>query len=286
MPDSLQHNIQQTIPVVYAADQAYINWTYISAFSLLKNASPNRKYEIIVMIPSKIEEQNKRMLYDLQSKFQNCSVRFIHMDNVVQDTTYGFGALTRPTLYRLGLATLLPEYDKCVYLDSDTVVVSDIAELFDIDLGRSLAAGVRDAGFPDTYHSSTAQKLNIPNLARYINAGVLLLNIGVIRDRNLTPELVAATRFNYPFSDQDIINSILYAHIQQIPLRFNAMSLFIDNPRNRYHTDRFYSSFEIAQAKEQPVVIHFIDRMKPWTGRESFGADQWRRYKQMCNIIV
>ena len=51
-------------------------------------------------------------------------------------------------LYRLRIADLLPDLDRVIYLDADTMVLSSLRPLWEEDLGGKPIAAVRDIGFP------------------------------------------------------------------------------------------------------------------------------------------
>lgn len=56
-----------------------------------------------------------------------------------------------------------------------------------------------------------------------------------------------------------------------------------------YHNDRYFSEVyspvygkgNTAEAKKSPVIIHFIDRQKPWSHRTILMADKWWKYVKM-----
>lgn len=52
------------------------------------------------------------------------------------------------TYFRLKIANVLPqEIQKCLYLDVDMLCLSDIREIFSIDLGGKICAAVKDADY-------------------------------------------------------------------------------------------------------------------------------------------
>ena len=97
------------------------------------------------------------------------------------------------TYYRLKLASLLPDVSKIIYLDCDIIVNSDISELFDVNMDECLVAGVRDI-------NRRMLKIN----PKYVNAGVLLLNLDMWRKENFEQKLLDYTKNNI-----DNINDII-----------------------------------------------------------------------------
>lgn len=124
-------------------------------------------------------------------------------------------------LSRVIYSQLLPQLDKVLSLDVDTIVTDDISELWEIDLNNYYVAGVRDT-----------PALNKNGL--YINAGVLLQNLTNIR--NDKRDLQAVFRLNHfkkEYPEQDIINEIYKNKIFELPSEYNSHPLFMNYNPNR-----------------------------------------------------
>lgn len=95
---------------------------------------------------------------DLQ-KLENLPAKMEHM------TFMAFA-----TWYRILIASILPpDVQRVLHLDSDTIVLSDIRDIFNVDMKGAPIAGVAD--YSSEYMSA---KLHLNN---YINAGVLLMDL-------------------------------------------------------------------------------------------------------------
>ena len=62
----------------------------------------------------------------------------------VKDKLYTRDYYTKTTYFRLFIPDLYPQYDKVLYLDSDIVVLGDIAELYNTNIKGNLVAAVPD----------------------------------------------------------------------------------------------------------------------------------------------
>lgn len=51
---------------------------------------------------------------------------------------------TMSIFYRLFIPNLFPQYDKAVYLDADTIICTDIAKLYNTEIGDNMFASVPD----------------------------------------------------------------------------------------------------------------------------------------------
>ena len=79
--------------------------------------------------------------------------------------------ITRPAYYRLALPILLPNINKIIYLDGDTITLIDLKEMYDIDMDNYYYKGFLDY-LKDSFN---------PNNNLYLCSGVLLINLEELR---------------------------------------------------------------------------------------------------------
>ncbi|MGN1295456.1 MAG: glycosyltransferase [Bacilli bacterium] len=143
----------------------------------------------------------------------------------------GVNKLNRYTPYallRLYADTMKEIPDKVLYVDTDVVFTNDVSELYSIDVEDYELAGVKD------YYGHIFIGRN------YINSGVLLLNMKLIRETKMfakAREMVATKKML--FADQDAINKLVTKK-KLLPYRFN----------------------EQHKEKEDTVIRHFSKTLK------------------------
>ena len=120
---------------------------------------------------------------------------------------------TYMSLMRITLSKLLPEYDKVLWLDCDTIVEHDISELWDIDLTGYYFGAVKQ--FSD---GRLGQFLK----GDYFNAGVLLCNLEKLRDGMDDKIISALQEKEYEFLEQDCLNELCAGKIKPIAGRYNV----------------------------------------------------------------
>ncbi|GHS99674.1 LPS 1,2-glucosyltransferase [Synergistales bacterium] len=135
------------------------------------------------------------------------------------------------SLFRMAISDIL-NIDKVIYLDSDVVVNMDILELWNISLDGYSLAGVLDgtAYVPHRLFSADTIRLKLMKLKgeKYINAGVLSMNLSRIRERNgdlIHRGFLWLRHYCYCaiYADQDFFNSCFSEDIKLIDGRFNNM---------------------------------------------------------------
>lgn len=169
--------------------------------------------------------------------------------------------ITVATYYRLFAELALPKnVDRLIYLDCDIVVRSDLSELYDTNLdGYAIAAVYQQNEWGIA--NKTFERLEIPIENGYFNAGVLLINLDYWRKNNVTNRLLDFIRDNYDkirAHDQDTLNAVLYKETKALDYKWNYLPIFLDTSNVTFPSKVDYS------VKEDPVVVHFVNRPKPW----------------------
>lgn len=185
------------------------------------------------------------------------------------------------TLMRFMLPTLLGDLDRVLYLDTDMVVLRDVAVLFDTDLeGRALGAVVdysfilnnpknnwlvkvgSNAWTVDRYLTEVVQ---LTDRKTYFNAGVLLMDLDRFRKEGLVDASIGfleRMKGKYRFSDQDALNHAVDGAFVSLDPRWNVNA--------NIHPEKEFSGVEaryshIAQLwKIDPWILHYCIPGKPW----------------------
>lgn len=242
-----------TIPIFYAIDDSYAKFVAVSIKSLIMNANNNYNYDINVIYEN-LSEENAKKLKSLETDNvkiiltemnQNLSMITDKLGNRLREYTF-----TLTIFFRLFIPVMFPNYDKCIYIDADTVIPGDISRLYNEDLGNNYLGCIVDKSTIDNeiLASYFEEVVGIPR-DKYINSGVLLMNSKKLRELKIDEkflDLYTKYGFDVIAPDQDYINSMCYGHIKYLSDIYDAMP----NPNNK----------EV----EKPVIIHYNLFLKPW----------------------
>ena len=263
--------IYQTIPIVLSSDEWYAPFMYTTILSILKNGYSF--YSFFLIVTQKFPKIYRKDIIKLKRKYAKCSFHFIYMKKEFNDITMKIKHITLTTYYRLLIGDLLPkEFDKCIYLDVDVCVQKDLSELFNIKLGDNYLAGVVSASY--FYNEKkNCKRLNLPSMKKYLNAGVLLMNLKQIRKDNMTKKFIELSKRNFSSQDQDVLNIACYGKILTIEPKYNAQvkTLKENNPLLR----KLFKEGEIMEAKYEPHIIHYSNKEKPWNSLEIYMGKYW-----------
>ncbi|MBR2781697.1 MAG: glycosyltransferase family 8 protein [Eubacteriaceae bacterium] len=278
----IQELNNDNVNIVFGSDPDYFVPTYMAVYSLVYNYREKRDLSVFIMTKGDYPERYKEELEKLSETAKGfaLSFTFINMEELYSGVKFSQARLDTPTMYRLSIPNLLKDIDRCLYLDSDITVEGNIGELYDMDLGGNLILGVKDIHIADNTSYGLEEILGIPSTDRYVNAGVLLMDLAGIRAEGLSGLMEEEGRnCVYPSYDQDVINKLFYHRIGVIPPRYNAVLYYIDRDIPALIVK--YGAEEYERAKKDPLVVHYLLNIKPWKCRRFISGSYWWKYAGM-----
>jgi lipopolysaccharide biosynthesis glycosyltransferase len=279
------------IPIILSADNNFAPLMYITMFSILKNANENTFCDFYLLIHPNFEQRYKDEITKLGEKYNNCKITFIDMGTAFTDVIPG--GYPAAAYYRLATANLLPNYTKCLYLDVDILVLHDLGDLYNIDIDSCYIAGMKDMGIADSewfsqwFSHYIKFDLQIPDPYQYINSGVLLMNLDLIRKDGLTEKLTSVAKHGidgqrpFSFADQDVWNKVCLGRIKFLDPEWNVFShlLLILEKSQEYYKKAgiIFGKKQFEKACINPCIVHFAGP-KPWANPSQPYADEWWEY--------
>jgi len=169
--------------VCYITDNNYVQHTLVSMSSLLANKFPTSKWDVHVVCDN-VDSERKQMLKNLDQ--EGFRVMLVDHKNTFTKKSYEQGKyISASTYIRLNLPSVFPKMDKLLYLDGDTIILGDLAELYNLDMSDRAIAGSLDYGLcVDSIKWEKVEyvRRTLPNYeTEYLNAGVLLMNLAELR---------------------------------------------------------------------------------------------------------
>lgn len=243
----MQKPTKKTIPVFYAADENYLPYLSTSIHSLADKASEEYNYELYVLNAG-MRRENAQPLFVYER--ENLHIHLVDVSKKMQEVNHALQLrdyYTGATYYRIFIAELFPEYEKALYLDSDTILLGDVSELFNAELGNNLVGAIADGAVAavEEFRLYTKGVLGI-DASEYFNAGVLLINLNAFREQRFYEKFCALLKA-YKFSvaqDQDYLNVLCKGKVRFLGGEWNRMP--------------------ITGAESQPKLIHYNLTLKPW----------------------
>lgn len=220
-------NNTNTIPVFFAVDNGYIPFLGVALKSLIENASKKNKYEIKILYVNVTEEnQEKIKAYEAE----NVSIEFVNLGyklKEIEDKLYTRNYFSNTTYFRLFIPELYPEYDKAVYIDCDTVIVADIAELYNTDMGTNLIAGIPDGAVQAVpeFQDYVELVVGVADYNNYFNAGIIVMNLKELREYKFQDKFIyMLSKIKFEVAqDQDYLNRLCKGRVKLLGYEWNRM---------------------------------------------------------------
>lgn len=267
------HCKKDNVPIIFSTDDNFSLYTAAAINSLIQASNSTKNYDIFVL-NSGLEKDSMKTILDIAEGHGNVHIEFI---NVIGFTgKYNLipnAHISVETFYRLLAPELFVNFNKILYLDADMIILKDVADLFNTDIGDNLLAGVVDSDFLAQYNGLRPEaklyadeELKLKDPYKYCQAGVLIFNLKEMRKTFKDYELVEAgdDRF-YLYGDQDILNLKCQGRIFYLDMAWNVMH---DCNKGRMKIIRDYTPRDIAdlyfESRKDPYIIHYAGYSKPW----------------------
>lgn len=250
--------------IVYSADNNYIRHCAASLVSLFENNMDIDALRVIVL-SNNIDESSKKKIKTIGRNY-NRDILFIELENICdkfeKNNEFPISAFGRLFLQNI------ENLDKVLYIDCDTIINGSLKELFEINIDEYYLAGVQD-----TIQHYAITVLGMKKYDRYLNSGVLLINLKKWREDNLKTKFIECIKSydgNVPHNDQGVLNIVCNKKILFISPKYNFMPEFITMTSKQlkklYLMKNFYTEDELNDAKKDIRIIHYLTKFynRPW----------------------
>lgn len=277
------------ISIVMAADKNYYYPLITTIASILENKNPDTEIEFCLFINQEYTQEDKDYIDRFLTSREVAPARYLDVSEAYADTKMNIEHITVATYYRLKILSSLPDLNKCLYLDVDTLVRVDLSDFYERSLDDAYIMGVLAAGYQvdEIGKQRKATTLGIPDMDSYVNAGVLVFNLARMRKDGLETRFERLLAENFPDQDQDILNAACYGGIKLLPPEYNAMTKY-EFEDDFYTSDdaipKCWSKWEWDKARTNPAIVHFADQDKPWTNFAVPFAKEWWHYAKVAGV--
>ena len=257
----------KVVPIFYTITDDYAKYAAASIHSLMQHANPERHYRVIIMY-DRLSLPNRWRLRNMVTK--NVAIEFhkmkynLYMQIIVRYCAKRSGSgdffASAVYYYRAFIARLFPQYDKGIYVDSDTILMGDIGKLYDIELGEDVIAARVDpkvAMVPE-FVEYVEKALDVP-AKNYVNSGVLLMDLKKLRKLHYITKMTDLVKKDADLvaPDQDYLNVILKGRIK--------------------HLNKCWNLQPEGEDPKGAKLLHFNLSKKPWFHDDvTCGEEFWK----------
>lgn len=250
--------------ICFASGESYVQHLCAALKSIFLNKNPEEEFNITILSKD-ISEKNKKYISSIAGI--GSKVNFIDVDEeklkdscVITSDVRHIDSLA--TYYRFLLTDFVKE-DKVLYLDCDLIVKKPLWDLYNTNIEDCYAAGVTDS-----LEKENCERLG---LKKYINAGVLFVNLALWRKDNIKDKLINWSILNKDkivWADQDVINTVLQDKIKYLDKTCNA----------QVSECGFGTTGEFNKIADDAVIVHYVGERKPWQNNRFNLSSYYYRY--------
>ena len=291
----------------------YSKYIGTSLCSLLENT----KAKIIVHLfhDDSLSEENKRK-FDMMIERYSAEIRYLNVRAVAKelcDKAQEIFAMAmqadarypEAAMYRIMAPQLLPDVDRLIYLDADTIINLDIQKLWQESLNTSGIGVIGEYDLLSHYgkakekHTEDDLQEKILNhipgasLKNAFNSGVLLMDLSILRRKGdlLLPGMHFLAKYpgESKFFDQDILNYHFATTAKRLPWYYNILIHWEKNYTERrlqkgiYH----YMGHMLEMNPASPYDVLFYDYFikTPWCDGKFLCSIYWTGENIIKNMI-
>jgi lipopolysaccharide biosynthesis glycosyltransferase len=245
MPDTCRH-----ILVATAVDTGGVS----AVTALIRSLADNSPQTVLVILSIDLSGDEETLLRTVADR-AGLTISIMPFDTrLLHGATLRSPHLSRAAYARLFLAECLPNEDRVIWLDADTVVLDDLAPLSQLDLGDNLVAAAPDLFIDEEDIIATGSRNGL-----YFNSGVMLINLALWRAEAISRSArVHMTAPDLVCEDQSVLNRLCAGRV-----------LLLEHVWN-FHAGRF-AEYPASLRRVRPKVLHFCGQRKPWLGPMPFG---------------
>ena len=240
----------KTLHICLAFDNNYLKPFFVLITSIFLN---NRSYDVVLHVIANEVDNDVRKKITEYIGMHNAVIFFYNIDSKqlknfpLPNETY----ISIAAYYRIFFPLIMPdEIERILYLDTDTLIVGDLIQLYEIEFDNPIAAVV-DIDMP------LRDDLGLADRSSYFNSGVLLILRKAWIAQKITEKAsyfisMNPDKLNYP--DQDALNVAVMDNWKRMDRRFNVMPADIP----------VLSDSDTEQFISDKVVLHYAGNYKPW----------------------
>jgi lipopolysaccharide biosynthesis glycosyltransferase len=249
------------IDVCCAAEGDYVVHSAAMLHSVVAESGPD-KVRITYLHPPEFPFSARDPLREMVERGGG-SISFVEVPDERCEGLPITGFTGKATWYRALAPELLPDKGRVLFLDCDLLALDSVDSVWETDVSDHFVAAVTNVFQLDHLHRPAELGLDMPQC--YFNAGVLLMNLDLMRQERCTQALLEygrANRRDLMFRDQDALNVVLAKRRLALHPRWNCMNSVMCFPWAVY----VFGRKATEEACRNPGIRHFEGPgvNKPW----------------------
>ena len=246
-----------TIPIAMKIENDFFYQALITITSLLENSNKETKYEIFILVPKNFMINNRLKLLTLELKYKNTKINLVESEEPFVKIKH-----FKSNYYKIFLPSLIPNYDKIIFLNWNTVIFDDLEQLFNIDLEDNYFLGFLNN------NNTSYNNLNL-RIEKTIKTNVLLVNMKKLSENNYQKDfknIYINFKDNKEMNEEIMLNALYHKNIGILPPKYGIPNFENGDVALEYNTNikelYRYDKNDFLSAYYKPIIMEF--KCEPW----------------------
>lgn len=242
------------VNICMSLNNKYYYPTLVSMESALINCNKEKTFLTYhIQCTPEVTQDILSILKSLVYKYPyNLEIIFYNMNDIL--VSLNNERYSQATYYRI-LSPIIFDIDRIIHIDADTLVLKDLSEMYEYDLDDNYFLGILDM------KSDGVDFLGVKS-EKYINCGVILINLDKIRQDKRIYDCIDVFNKNIslPDVDQTLINYVFYPKIGIMPSKYITFN-FYDEQDIRFYHSKLRTNVDISElinSLDNTTIIHFL----------------------------
>ena len=265
--------------VVYCTDSKYSKIMTVSIVSLCESNKSFSQINIYCF-EKDLTEYEKEKIEAIVGEYGR-KITFISINTYCNELR--FWPKSRDLMFSRFLIPNVLNEEKVLYLDCDTIVISSLEELWNMDI-----TGYVHLVVLDTARCNAKHEASLKNNDKYFNSGVMVINCSEWKNKDIFKKMkIYESKQNKLalFPDQRPLNAVTLKYSKIISPAYNLTSELFHYSYEQIikimKCDNFYSKKDLEEAIKRPIIIHFSGRSidRPWFSNcKNIYKEKYRSY--------
>lgn len=262
---------ENNVAITLAASAEYAPYMAVTIQSVIMAGTSSYNYDF-VLLHSDIPEPIQCTICAMADGHPNVSIRFFNIAEQTKSYSFNFrSGYTAESFYRIMMIELLKEYEKIIYLDCDVIALTDLSELYKIDISNYLVAAARDIdGISNWYFNHDGRRdymsnvMGLKDCGEYFQSGVMLFNLTQWRSTYSIEQILDVACADYiVWGDQDVLNILCKGKVKYLDMKWNTIVDVQDQVNDLFIYGRPELLDAYFEARRAPKIVHY-GGSKPW----------------------
>lgn len=246
---ALLNQSEETLHIALCVNDGWADYVGPILYGL-NHHHPHRQVQVH-LVYRQVSQDKLTNLLALSDLLEHVDLNLCHVaEGLIDQISVEGYHLPLETYFRLLLPDILPSIERVIYLDVDVLVAGQLDGLWQLDLQESCIAAAQDMDV-HTILSWHLDRIGYGPDETYFNAGILLLDLAKMRQRDLTATLINKAQEwadKLFYGDQDLLNFYFKDEVVYCSGAYNFQA----------------ARMRTYQEGDHVALVHFNGPQKPW----------------------